>query len=354
MDSPCLRLLRRFRHDKSVSLRWIVLYFTRTHMNRSRPQSPDLSPLRAGEIAASARVAKLPSPVAVSAPICRIATFHSASLDGLVASLPALVALRESFPGARICSWARANVLPILENFGAVDEAHARPGGGLSSQAALMARLHAGHFDIALCFSRGSNAVMLTWATGANIRAGFVPSGFEAFLTHRLEKDGPITRGDALELAREVGARPRGTNARQYLLLPAESDARALKLARGGGIETPFVLVCPRPLRRRAPKAETLATRAKWDEAIEQMARSWPLVITPRPRAESALSGACPILQARGKLDVLTLAALMNRARGILSDDAGATALADLLERPVQNAHNLADAPADALRRFGV
>ena len=325
-------------------------------MNRSRPQSPDISPLRAGEItAATARVAKLPSPVALSAPVCRIATFHSDSLEGLVASLPALVALRESFPGARICSWARSNVLPILENFGAIDEAHARPGGGLSSQAALMARLHAAHFDIALCFSRGSNAVMLTWATGAHIRAGFVPSGFEAFLTHKIEKDGAITRGDALELAREVGARSRGTSSLKHLNLPAEADARALKLLRGGGIETPFVLVAPQQPRRRAPKGENLAARTEWDKAIEAMSAQWPLVVTPRPRAERALKATrYPILSARGKMDVLTLAALMLRARGVTGDDAGALALADLLERPVESAQDLADLPDKTLRRFGL
>ena len=325
-------------------------------MNSSRPQSPAVSPLRAGEItAASARAAKLPSPVAVSAPICRIATFHSDSLDGLVASLPALVALRESFPGARICSYARAGVLPLLENFGAVDEAHARPGGGLSAQATLMARLHAAHFDVALCFSRGSNAVMLCWATGAGVRAGFVPSGFEAFLTHKIEKDGPITRGDALELAREVGARSRGTSAREHLHIPAEADARALKLLLGGGIETPFVLVAPSAPRRRAPKAETAATRTRWDDAIAQMSAQWPLVITPRPRAGRELKTLRhPLLAARGKMDVLTLAALMNRARGIASDDEGAIALADLLERPVDSTRELADLPANAWRRFGV
>lgn len=324
-------------------------------MNSSRLRSPDVSPLRAGEITASARVAKLPSPVAVSAPVCRIATFHSASLEGLVASLPALVALRESFPGARICSWARAGVLPLLQNFRAVDEAHERPGGGLSRQAALMARLHAGHFDIALCFSRGSNAVMLTWATGASIRAGFVPSGFEALLTHRIEKEGAITRGDALELARAVGARSRGSGAREQLHLPAEPDARALKLLRGGGIETPFVLVAPAPDNRRAPKAQKMSQRANWDAAIEEMSAHWPLVVTPRPRAERVLTTQThPIVGARGKMDVLTLAALMSRARGLVSDDAGAIALADLLERPTQNATELHDLPANASRRFGL
>ena len=333
-------------------------------MNRSRPQSPDVSPLRAGEIAATARVAKLPSPVAVSAPVCRIATFHSASLESLVASLPALVALRESFPGARICSWARAYALPLLQNFGAIDEAHARPGGGLSGQAALMARLHAGHFDIALCFSRGSNAVMLAWATGASVRAGFVPSRFEAFLTHHVEveQNGAITRGHALELARASGARSRGTGALEHLHLPPEADARALRLLRGGGIETPFVLVAPQPPRRRAPKAEIAGQRAQWDEALEEMAAAWPLVVTPRPRAERAPQNAAhnvshaphPILGARGKMDALTLAALMLRARGVVGNEAGALALADLLERPAQNARDLQTLPADALRRFGV
>ena len=53
-------------------------------------------------------------------------------------------------------------------------------------------------------------------------------------------------------------------------------------------------------------------------------------------------------------MDVLTLAALMNRARGITGDDEGARALADLLERPVDSTPDLADLPANALRRFGL
>lgn len=323
------------------------------------PHSPEVSPLRAGEIAASARAVKLPSPVAVAAPVCRIATFHSSSLEAVVASLPALVALRESFPGARICSWARAAVVPLLENFAAVDEAHARPGGGLSSQAALMARLHAGHFDLAVCFSRGSNALMLTWATGASMRAGFVPSHFEAFLTHRVEQDGPLTRGAGLELVREIGARARGNSAKDQLHIPAEARARAEKLLRGGGIETPFMLVAPANLRRtRARRAELAARDANWNTALEQMAKAWPLVVTPRSRAPqsqaSTPTAAHPMVALRGKMDVLTLTALLTQARGVIGDDAGALALADLLERPVVSATDLEDLPQKALHRLGL
>lgn len=322
------------------------------------PSAPRIAPLRAGEIAATARVAKLPSPVAVAAPICRIATFHSSSLEAVVASFPALVALRESFPGARICSWARAGVLPLLENFGAIDEAHERPGGGLSSQAALMARLHGGHFDMSLCFSRGSNALMLNWATGAGIRAGFVPSHFEAFLTHRVEQNGPLTRGAALELVREIGARARGHNTRDFLHIPSEAQGRAEKLVRGGGIETPFMLVAPATSRRtRARKTEFAARARAWNRAIERMAEAWPLVVTPRPRDENPVfqnAPGHPVIAGSGKMDVLTLLALIQNARGVIGDDAGALALADLLEKPVVSAHDLEDLPTRALRHFGL
>ena len=346
---------------------------------KNHASNPEIAPLRAGDIAATARAVKLPSPVAVSAPICRIATFHSSSLEAVVASLPALVALRESFPGARICSWARAGVVPLLENFGAVDEAHARPGGGLSSQAALMARLHAGHFDLALCFSRGSNALMLTWATGASLRAGFVPSHFEAFLTHPVRQDGPLTRGAALELVREVGGRARGQSAREHLNIPTEARARAERLLRGGGIETPFVVVAPAPARRtRARRAEIAARTAHWERAMSEMARAWPLVVTPRARsrkdkraansparptishsatshpAASHPTAAHPIVAGGGKMDVLTLLALLIQARGVVGDDAGALALADLLERPVVWADDLEKLPQQGLHRFGL
>ena len=327
-------------------------------MKTSSP-NPKVLPLRAGEIAAGARAVKLPSPVAVAAPVCRIATFHSSSLEAVIASLPALVALRESFPGARICSWARAGLVPLLENFSAVDEAHARPGGGLSSQAALMARLHAGHFDLALCFSRGSNALMLCWATGAGVRAGFVPSHFEAFLTHRVEQNGPLTRGAALELAREVGARARGQSAREALQISAEASARADKLLRGGGIETPFVLVAPAmPRATRARKAEQSARAQSWNRAINELAKAWPLVVTPRPGAPKTENtpGAAlhPQVALRGKTEILMLAALTSRARGVIGDDAGALALADLLEVPVVSADDLEELPQKALHRLGL
>ena len=113
--------------------------------------------------------------------------------------------------------------------------------------------------------------------------------------------------------------------------------------------------MAPQPPRRRASKAETAAARANWDEAIVQMSGSWPLVVTPRPRAEGALQTmGHPIVGARGKMDALTLAALIQRARGVVGDDAGALALADLLERPAVSAADLSDVPARALYRFGL
>ena len=190
---------------------------------------------------------------------------------------------------------------------------------------------------------------------------GFVPSHFEAFLTHRVEQDGPLTRGAGLELVREIGARARGQSARDQLHIPPEARARAEKLLRGGGIETPFMLVAPAPMRRtRARRAELAARDLRWNAALQHMAISWPLVVTPRPRSPkntaetSPTPTAHPVVALRGKMDVLTLTALLVNARAVIGDDAGTLALADLLERPVVSATDLEELPQKALHRLGL
>ena len=51
----------------------------------------------------------------LAVPICKIATVHGSGLDELIWTLPALAALRDSFPGARIISVARPALGAIFE-----------------------------------------------------------------------------------------------------------------------------------------------------------------------------------------------------------------------------------------------
>lgn len=319
------------------------------------PLESSPAPLQSsGEAVARGRVAKLASPVAMATPVLKIATFHSSSLGSLVASFPALMSLRESFPGARICSFVDAPLLPLLRNFGAVDEAQARPRGGLSAQAALMARLHGADFDLALSFSQGSNALLLMLATAAPIRAGFIPSHMDALLTHKTAKDGPLRPVMALELARSIGATSRGHNARDFLHLPLESTTRVQKWLETAGIEANYLVVAPREPRRAARKSGEIEIDAAM---INALAARFALVLVGLKSAAPMLldvgETAHPILDLGGKTDVATLAALCEGARGVFGATRGPLQLARLFEKPVVAIGEHPDPTLAALQTFG-
>ncbi len=271
------------------------------------------------------RVREAAKVFAVETPVLRVHTFHSSSLSALVASLPALVALRESFPGARLSCFARAEHAALLQHFRAIDEATARPSGGVPRQAALMARLHAGEPDLAISFSQGANAMLLLWSTRAPRRAGFVPSHFEAFLTHRVRKRGLLSAQSGLELVESVGAFPRGGRARDFLDVPHERF-EALRARLPFPFES-FVL-----LPFDAPRRST-NERAAWGRAVSEMRASWPVVVAGGRAGEwkGALSEDAPHpLHHADAPDALELLALIRAARAVVGPPNGATDLARL------------------------
>lgn len=328
---------------------------TPKRMNEINESSLKLS---STEATLTSRTTRLASPIVMATPVLKIATFHSASLGSLVSSLPALVALRDSFPGARICSFVRAPLLPLLENFAAVDETHARPRGGLSAQAALMARLHSGDFDIALSFSQGSNALLLMWATGAQIRAGFIPSRMDALLTHKTHRNGPLRPPDAIELARGVGARPRGENARDFLHIPVEAVNKAERLRKTAGIEGDFLVVAPEH-RKRGEEKSVLTGEVREVDAVmlRELANRFPLVVVGLKSAASLIretgTTVHPIADLGGKTDVLGLAALCEASRGVVGAGAGALQMGRLYEKPVVSVLEGGEPTQRAYQLFG-
>ncbi len=274
---------------------------------------------------------------AVETPVLRIDTFHSSSLSALVASLPALVALRESFPGAKLSCFVRAPHTALMEHFRACDEVVARPSGGVAGQAALMARLHAGEPDLAISFSQGANAMLLLWSTRAARRAGFVPSHFEAFLTHRVRKNAPLSPQIALELVESVGAWPRGERAKDWLDVP-HARFETLRAQLHCDFEQ-FVLVpFDVPLR-------SALERTQWARAINEMRASWPVVVAGGKASDwKALeTSATHPLHIEENPDALSILALIRTCRAVVGPFNGATELARLDGKQV-----LRTAPTDA------
>lgn len=109
-------------------------------------------------------------------------------LGDAVMTTPAMRAIRESFPGARITVLANPVVAPLFEHHGAVDEilvydrkgAHAGVGGRLRMAAELRQR----RFDLAILLQNAIDAAFITWLARIPRRMGYRTDGRGLFLTH--------------------------------------------------------------------------------------------------------------------------------------------------------------------------
>lgn len=283
-------------------------------------------------VAVNGKVKALSHAGVLSVPIRRIVAFHLNGLDDLLFSLPALAALRDSFPGAVIISVLRPALAPLLRHAPYVDEVWHRPKGGLSAQAALMAKLHAGHFDIAVCFSQNRNMTLLAWSSGAPVRAGYADAKMEALLTHRVAKDGPPRLETHLELARAVGCKTHYLDYGGLLHTGVDAKMRADKLLQERGIAGEFLLAAVAPGEKRHTIRQW--PLELWRQSLQVLgARRAVVLVGNAPCAE--LTHLPAVHDLGGSTDLETLAALCDRACLFVGPDGGMLHLAAAMQTPV-------------------
>lgn len=206
-------------------------------------QHNPLQRVSSGSVALTAKSAAMRSCNATLAvPIRRIIAFHPGELSGFLFSLPALQALRESFPGARLCSVVRPSLAPFLRDSPLCDEVWERPQGGLSRQTSLMLQLRAWHPDIAVSFSRSRLCTLLAWSSGAEERLGFEGAHLDALLTQRVACDFYNAPEAHLALVQTLGCQPRQTNARDLLTIGPQAETQAAQILWEQGIEGDFIV----------------------------------------------------------------------------------------------------------------
>lgn len=277
----------------------------------------------------------------LSIPPRRIAAFHLNSLSGLIFSLPALKALREGLPGAHLCSIVRPTLAPLLKSTGLCDEILQRPRGGLPSQAALMARLAAHHFDLAIAFSPSRNTTLLAFSTAAHTRIGFSDAKMEALFTHRVAT-GALGTESLLDLVRAIDVAPRQLDARNLVPILPNSVRKIEKMLEAAQIERDLILFAPETAAKRKIRAWT---NAHWIELAQHLAPRWKIGICG-VRAHPELTPKTletQVFDWGGKTDLLDLAALLSRARLVVAPDGGAFHLAAALGIPVVGLYGPSD-----------
>ncbi len=264
----------------------------------------------------------------------RVAVIRGDKLGDFVLTLPAIAAIHDTYPEARLAVAVNPAVAPLAAICPIVDEVLTSPDrdGG--------AALRRYRPDLVVCIERGWPAAIATWRSGARHRVGSARRLWSvAFPTTVRESRRGGGRHEAeygLSFAHRVGA-PAGP-ARFPLQLDDADRSAAQRWRQQSGVEGPFVLLhpgsggsCPRwPLERYGDLIAVLSRAGR------------PVVLSAGPEDDAVARAlvrdpatSLPVFQ--GSLG--TLAALLDSAAVVVSNSTGPLHLAAALETPTLALH---------------
>jgi ADP-heptose:LPS heptosyltransferase len=168
------------------------------------------------------------------------------SIGDILFMLPAVHAVRENFPGAKITFLTSRENAPLLRGFREVDEiitidrARRRSGNPrkiLAESFALLRRLRGGNFSLAVDFQGYGETAWLAWLSGAPHRWGSVYSpGRKWAYTRGVKRDDTLHHVDrSLALLRECGLHP--GEIRNEFVLPDDALNEARRFFAAAGLD---------------------------------------------------------------------------------------------------------------------
>lgn len=267
----------------------------------------------------------------------RFLILRMGALGDIIHTLPAVSALRESFPQAQIDWLVDRKWLPVLD--GNPDVTATIPMDRTDWRAALVVRkLRVTHYTLAIDFQSLYRTAILGWLSGAPRRAGFTASyarerGAALLYTHRIT---PIRKHKVehnLELAESLGAR--ASTIRFPFSIHADVQEHVSCMLAAQGISDYFVLSpgggwgskCWPP-ERYGELHRALTARYGWRGVINFGPGERELAeIVRRTSGEPS-----PMLEI---FDLPQLMALLLRARFLVAADTGPLHLASALGTPV-------------------
>jgi len=274
----------------------------------------------------------------------------------VVFTTPAIAALRQRHPGARLTYLVEAAAEPIVRHNPHLDEVMvaARPRGlaRVAYDAWLARRLRAARFDAVVDFHGGPRSAWLTWATGAPLRVGYALPGRRLAYTTRL----PWTRAlvpprhsvlNQWDLLGPLGVGPADPAAHPVEIADDPAAARrvvARLTAAGVPLHAPLVVLhvsASNPFRRwpRASFAEVAATLAAEDGRRRIIISSGPSEAdaadaVAREAERRAGARASSIVRC-GEFDLPELRALVGRAALYIGGDSGPLHVASATRTPI-------------------
>lgn len=120
-------------------------------------------------------------------PIKKILVLNFDYLGAVMLTIPALIALRESFPDAKLVHYMGKNVAELLEYSSCADQIIIRnKQTQFPDKFRLLRNLRTEQFDAAISFCCAESKTLLSYFSGAPIRIGFAQAKLPFLLTHRV------------------------------------------------------------------------------------------------------------------------------------------------------------------------
>jgi ADP-heptose:LPS heptosyltransferase len=201
-------------------------------------------------------------PIDVSS-VQRIIVFNADNVRDIVLSMPALKALRDKFPLARIDCLVEATHAALLNCYEGWSTIHTvaniRDGGEIRM---LGRKLQTEHYDIAIVQHASAYGFRLAYASRAPVRIGWKAKGYGYLLTHGLCESPPLTHQHQVENILRLYA-PLGISEPQprfpfKLTAKGESQTTQFLVHHNLGRRTPFVAVHP---ASDSPRSQWFAER---------------------------------------------------------------------------------------------
>jgi len=261
-------------------------------------------------------------------------------IGDLILTTPAIAALREKFPDANITLVISDEGKALARAITAVDRLLVMPRGlaGIKTAAAIAS----GKFDYAVDFTRNDRSALLVLLSRARkrivsfrikMRSKFRTRFYNEFVPHRMRD--MHTADYHLALLAPLGIE--NASAAIQLTLPENSRSTAGELLATHNIRKQFVIFHPGSAR-----SEKFWNAQRWSEVIDTAAdHKVDLVLTggSSPLEQTHLDDIKskvrhPVIDLSGKTDLLTLAALIARARLLITVDSAPMHLAAATRTP--------------------
>jgi lipopolysaccharide heptosyltransferase I len=271
------------------------------------------------------------------------------SLGDIVMALPALSALRRSFPDAKISWLVRPEFAPLLKNHPDLSEvilfdrrflgkAWYNPR-AFAALISLIWRLNRSKFDAVIDLQGLFRTAAFSWLTGCRKLLGMANAREfgHIFYTHKVQQDGDCIHlvDYYIKIVRAAGALE--TDVRFSLPVDSAAEEKVLKMLKAGGIDGSYAVFVPTSAHEnKCWPIENFAALA--DKVSEQFDLS--VIATGSPSEKGIVErlrskANVPIANFAGATSISELVALLNGAKLVVSNDTGPGHIAAALGVPV-------------------